>query len=210
LALLAFSPACGPGRTTLDDEGQAGESDAVGGSEESTAGDSDSGETAAPACVDADVFEDNDLPELAAEVPWFDASVDICRVEIEGHLCGDDVDWYRVGLGTPEFTDIYLLDLDVIIEGNEWCGATESDPPGCGPWLPEQPEHTVRVRVYEAATMTLLLESESTYGRIKMKATDDAYAGELLLAVDGPAVVDYDYHLYLWLKGTDGEDECEC
>ncbi len=175
--------------------------------EESTeeATETDSDETGTLDCAENDAWEANDLPESAAMVPWGSVSEYSADIMLDGLLCSDEDDWYYVSADMLEF-DMYTLELNALVEGTSWCGA------GCDDaWLPDAPENTISIEVFDAATLQVLGSKTAEDGRVYLDGWGDAFSHDLLIHVFGPTpAATYPYELFIQIHGYEGEDECEC
>lgn len=190
----------GPGETS----GTSGTSE-VGEPGTSGTGSSDTGETGMSGCAGNDSWEPNDVPEGATMIAWDSVSEYAAYFDIDAFLCPGESDWYRAAVDPLDYR-FYGLFVDGFVEGSSWCGQ------GCGdPSLPDAPENTMGVEVYDAQTLQLLNEQVVENGRINIGGAGPAYANDLLIRVHGPSpTVSYDYRLVVEIRGYDGEDECEC
>ena len=156
-------------------------------------------------CPNDDNWEANGLPEDAAAVPWDNSDTLSSYVAINAFLCAGDSDWYHVSVETLDY-QLYALHLNGIVQGSSWCGMS------CEmPWLPAAPENAVGIEVYDAVTLELLGNQEAQNGRVKLGGLGEAYSKDLLIRVYSPTpAATYDYELFVEIRNSAGEDECEC
>src|SRR5690606_23801869 len=139
-----------------------------------------------PTC-DNDDWEPNDLAEDAAAVPWgevsswnFEEYWD-ANVVIEASLCSGEDDWYFIPMAELGF-EHHVVRVDGLVMGTSWCGAYEF----CeGASLPEAPENTMAVEIYDADTMVLLATDMAADGRIDLMGSGEPFAEDLLIRVTG-------------------------
>ena len=208
----------GPGGSSSGSSGsetsgtsEVGETSGTSGASEvsepgtSGTGGSDTGETGMVGCVGNDNWEPNDLPESATSIAWGSVSQYAAYFDIDAFLCQGESDWYYASVEPLDYR-FYGLFIDAFVEGASWCGK------GCGdPSLPDAPENTMGVDVYDAQTLQLLTEQVVENGRINIGGAGPEYAKDLLIRVHGPSpVASYPYRLVVEIRGYDGEDECEC
>ena len=156
-------------------------------------------------CPNDDKWEANGLPEDAAAVPWGNSDTLSSYVAIDAFLCAGDSDWYHVSVETLDY-QLYALHLNGIVQGSSWCGMSCDEP-----WLPAAPENAVGIEVYDAATLELLGNQEAQNGRVKLGGLGEAYSKDLLIRVYSPTpAATYDYELFVEIRNSSGEDECEC
>ncbi|KIG19514.1 hypothetical protein DB30_00023 [Enhygromyxa salina] len=158
-------------------------------------------------CADNDAREPNQSHTSAAALVWDDVSAFGGYLSIDAFLCPGESDWYRVPVSELKF-DFYGLHVDAIAAGSSWCASVEV----CGePALPEAPEHTMRVEVFDATSLLLVAEGVGLDGRVDVNGFDESFANDLLLRVSGPTpLATYAYELHVEIRSFGGEDECEC
>lgn len=170
------------------------------------------------ACTpDVDALEPNDTPATALLLEpsgiydnpaWVAGSW-----ELDACLGQANQDWYRIESSqipfeTDEnFRGTATMHLDLEIDGASVCRWND----GCdvAP-VPAIPENTVRVDVYRASTMELVVSETDAAGVIELHTSDEAFADDLLIRVFGPAEALYRYRLHVSIDVLGSEDECEC
>jgi len=120
---------------------------------------------------------------------------------LQAYLCPGESDWYLHDTD-GEMHDLNDLEYEIIVAGSSVC---------CDDPLPEAPENTVAIAVYDADTLVLLEEGISADGAISGGGSGDAYSGDLLLHIYSPTpTAAYSYMVFFEVYHYDGEDECEC
>lgn len=124
----------------------------------------------------------------------------------KGFLCSGEDDWYRFPNSAAGFTPVFLA-VRAEARGADYCG------PGCdGLTLPDAPENSITIEVYDESMNTLLSTRSDTDGTLFFDVSLEGmeYTDDLLIHVTGAAEATYPYELTLWVQPFDGEDECEC
>jgi hypothetical protein len=171
-------------------------------------GDGDGDGDYLPSCPENDEWEVNDLPENASAVPWSNLKESDAYWALDAFLCAEEDDWYFVAVEELTF-NFYALYVHALVEGSGLCDGWCGDP-----FLPEAPENTIAIAVYDADTMTLLGEGMAEDGSFHghhfyFVEIDPMVAHDLLIRVHGlTPVARYAYQLDVHVGG--GEDECEC
>jgi hypothetical protein len=174
---------------------------------------SDAGDDAGlgEACHNDD-YEPNDVPEQATLVSWESLPSEgemlaDANAVIDGFLCSGEHDWYRIPIEALPFEEHVVL-VDGLVAGASWCGQLA----GCsGDTLPDAPENTLGVEIYDAASMVLLGADIASNGRADVDGWGPTYSKDLLIHVYAPsAVASYAYELHVDVRNYEGEDECEC
>ncbi|HLT40986.1 MAG TPA: hypothetical protein VK034_32135 [Enhygromyxa sp.] len=158
-----------------------------------------------------DAREPNDLPETAIDLRW-DSIVALdgqqeAALMIDASLCSGDHDWYLLPVAELGF-DFHVVRIDGLVRGASWCGQFD----GCdGEVLPDAPENTLVVEVYDAASMVLLAADLATNGRVDVDGWGATFSKDLVIHVYGPSnVASYAYELHVDVRSRDSEDECQC
>lgn len=165
-----------------------------------TDGTSDTGtsSTGEYTCV-PDAWEPNDAMDAPTILP-LDSSP-----TLDASLCAGESDWYRFEVDDLMY-GIHQLRIHGIVDGSSWCGEPCGDP-----FLPDAPENTMGVEIYDAETLALITSQVAMDGEAEIHAQGAAYSQDLLIHVYGPTpAANYDYRLWIEMFDYTGEDECEC
>jgi len=166
----------------------------------SSTGDTAAGSTGELEC-EVDAWEPNDAPEAPSMLGGGGAS----GAWLEAFLCSGESDWYRFEVDSLMY-DFYEFELDAIAAGSSLCGEPCEDP-----FLPDAPENTMTIEVYDAGTLVLLEAEVQPDGRVGINGSGAAYSHDLLIRVYGPSpAATFAYTLDIDMYDHSGEDECEC
>jgi hypothetical protein len=178
---------------------------ACAGSTSTSTSTSTMGETAASSTgeieCEIDAWEPNDASDAPSMVPWDFGS----HVLFDAFLCSGESDWYRLEVDSFMY-DIYQLRLHALVEGTSWCGEDCGDP-----FLPDAPENTIGLEIYNADTLVLLTSRLEVDGEIHVHSQGVLFSHDLLIHIYGPTpAATFAYTLDVDIYNYSGEDECEC
>jgi hypothetical protein len=127
-------------------------------------------------------------------------------------LSGDNEDWYKIASSQIDWEgdgggEGIHMQIRFFARNTGYC---EGVAICSGEQLPDAPETTVSVELYNAATMQLLSSGTSAFGVVRVNGGGRIFAQDFLVRVHGPPEALYDYGLSITLTTIDGEDECEC